>query len=164
MIACPRDVLRDFAGMVAPSFGAKVVRRAGTQLSGNSRDGGHSSAEVFEWVGPSGEVVARKVSALGQVETWLRADLCTEVLIARSDEVAERERIIREVAAYAQATRGAQGQREQSYILSTGLLHAAVRRNARLGRLYDMDSRGDKVRGNLAHALDRAVKAEGSAK
>jgi len=39
-----------------------------------------------------------------------------------------------------------------------------ARRQAKLGRLYDMNSRGDRVRGNLAAALDRAIKAEGGAK
>lgn len=159
MIACPRDVLRDFAALVAPTFGAKVARRTGTQLSGNSRDGGHSNAEVIEWVGPTGEVVARKVTALGQVECWLRADLATETLVARSDQVAERERVIAEVKRYAEATRGAQGQRAESYVLSSALIHAAARRNATLGRLYDRNARGDAVRGNLVAALDRAVKA-----
>jgi hypothetical protein len=111
-------------------------------------------------VGPSGEVVARKVTALGSVETWLRADLCTEVLIARSDAVAERERIIREVENYAHATRQhSRDQMAETYVLSSSLLHAAARRNATLGRLYDMDAHGDKVRGNLAAALRRASKA-----
>ena len=160
MIACPRDVLRDFAGIVAPKIGAKVTRRQQVHLSGYSRDGGHSNAQVVEWVMPGGEVVARKVSALGQIEAWLRADLATDTLIARSDAEAEKERIIAEVKRYAEATRRQGEQRAETYVLSSALIHAAARRQARLGRLYDMNSRGDAVRGNLAAALDRAVKAE----
>jgi hypothetical protein len=83
------------------------------------------------------------------------------VLIARSGEVAERERVIREVADYAHASRQhSRDQMAETYVLSSSLIHAAARRQARIGRLYDMDSRGDRVRGNLAAALDRAAKAE----
>ncbi len=160
MLSCPRDVLRDFAGMVAPRIGVKVLKRKPVDLSANGTAGGISHAEIFEWVNPAGEVVGRKVSALGEVETWLRADLCTEVLIARADEAAERERVIAEVKQFAEASRRRGEQRAETYVLSSALIHAAARRNATLGRLYDMNSRGDRVRGNLVAALDRALKAE----
>lgn len=102
------------------------------------------------------------VKACGHVECWLRSDLATETLIVRADKVAEIERVKKEVAAYANATRRQGEQRAETYVLSSALIHAAARRQSTLGRLYDQNARGDRVRGNLVAALDRALKAEGA--
>lgn len=162
MQSCPQDVLWDFAAMVAPKVGAMVTTRKSPHLSGNSVDGGGSRAEIIEWTLPGGEVVARKVTALGQTERWLRADLATDTLIARSDAFAAKESLIKEMADYSRATRRHPEQRKETYVLSSALIHAASRRQATLGGLYDMDARGDKIRGNLVAALGRAVKAGGA--
>lgn len=163
MITVPRDVFRDaLAHSVVANAGAKKVARAHPQIAGNSVDGGHASARVLEYALPGGEVVARLVEACGEVETWLRRDLATSTLVARADAFAEKERILREMAAYINATRRSGEQRAETYVLSSALIHAAARRQSTLGRLHDMNSRGDAVRGNLVAALDRAVKAEGS--
>lgn len=166
MITVPRDVFRDALAysVVSKAGGRKVPQPVRPTMSGYDRDGNHSAARVLEYALPGGEIVARLVEACGAVETWLRPDLATDVLVARADAEAEKERIIREVAAYANATRRRGEQRAESYILSSALIHAAVRHNSRIGRLHDHNSRGDRVRANLAHALDRAVKAEGGAK
>ena len=165
MMNCPRDVFRDaIAHSVISKAGGKQVARKPAALSGNSRDGGHSNATVLEYATPDGEVIARKVEASGRVECWLRVDLCTDTLIARADAEAEILRLKKEVVAYANATRRQGGQRAETYVLSSALIHAAARRNATLGRLWDQNSRGDAVRGNLAAALGRAVKAEGGVK
>lgn len=164
MITVPRDVFRDsLAYSVVANAGAKRVVRPRTQMSGNSVDGGNKVARVLEYAMPGGEVVARLVEACGEVETWLRRDLATETLVARADAFAEKERIIKEVADYARATRQhSRDQAAETYVLSTALIHAAVRHQSRIGRLHDMNSRGDRVRGNLAAALERAAKAEGA--
>jgi hypothetical protein len=161
---CPRDVFRDsLAYSVVAKAGGKRVNRPRTQLSGQLRDG-EGVARVLEYEA-DGVVVARLVEACGHVETWLRSDLATETLVRRADAFAERERIIKELTNYLRASpQHARDQRADEYVLSSSLIHAAARRNAKLGRLYDLDSRGDKIRGNLVAALDRAVKAEGGAK
>jgi hypothetical protein len=105
-------------------------------------------------------VISRKVTALGEVACWLRADLADAAEAALEREAAEHRRVIAVVGGYAHATQ--QHNRDQmaeTYVLSSALLHAAARRNATLGRLYDMNSRGDRVRGNLVAALERAKKA-----
>lgn len=161
MISCPRDVFRDaIAHGVISAAGATKVNRPVPQMSGMSRDGGHSHARILEYATPSGETVARLVEACGQVETWLRADLCTDTLVARADAEAEIERVKREMVAHLKAQ--ARDRQPESYVLSSALIHAAARHQSRIGRLHDMNSRGDRVRANLAHALDRAVKAEGA--
>lgn len=159
MISCPRDVFRDALAysIVSGAGGKKVRQPRRPQLSGFQVDGGDAKAEVLEYAKEDGTVIARLVKACGVVEAWLEASLATDVLIARSDAEAEKERIIREVAAYAEKTRRQGG--EQTYVLSSACLHAAVRHNARIGRLYDHNSRGDRVRGNLSAALKRASKA-----
>ncbi len=164
MISCPRDVFRDaLAYSVVAKAGAKKVHRPAPKMSGMARDGGYSQAEILEYATPGGETVARMVRACDRVECWLRADLCTDTLVARADAEAEKDRIIKEVSDYHRASQQhARGQRADQYVLSSSLLHAAARRNATLGRLYDMNSRGDRVRGNLAAALQRAAKAEGA--
>jgi hypothetical protein len=162
MISCPRDVFRDsLAYSVVAKAGAAKVVRPRTQMSGNSVDGGNKLARVLEYALPGGEVVARLVEACGCVETWLRRDLATETLVARADAFAEKERIIKQVTDYARATRQkSRDQMAETYVLSSALIHAAVRHQSRIGRLHDMNSRGDRVRDNLAAALERAAKAE----
>jgi hypothetical protein len=159
-------VFRDaLAYSVVAKAGAKKVPRPAPRVSGNTVDGGSSLAEVLEYALPGGEIVARLVKACGEIEAWLRKDLATDTLIARSDAFAEIERIKAEMVDYCRASQ--QHNRDQmaeTYVLSSALIHAAARRQAKLGRLYDMNSRGDRVRGNLAAALDRAIKAEGGAK
>lgn len=162
MISCPRDVFRDaIAYSVVSKAGAvKVKAAAKPQLSGHSRDGGHSAARILEYARPGGPVVARLVEACGHVETWLEASLATDTLIARSDAEAEKERIIREVTNYARATRqNSRDQMAETFVLSSALLHAAVRHQSRIGRLHDHNSRGDRVRGQLSAALKRASDA-----
>jgi hypothetical protein len=155
----PHDLFRDCCALVVAKAGAKQVRTPRVQLSGFVSDGGQSEAKVLEYA-IDGEIVARMVRACGETECWLRKDMAVETLSARADQAAEKERILNEVRAYAHASRQhSRDQVAESYVLSTGLLHAAVRRNARIGRLYDLDSRGDKTRGNLSAALRRAAKA-----
>jgi hypothetical protein len=160
MIACPRDVFRDaLAHSVVAKAGAKKVQRPRAQLRGNSVDGGNDAAEILEYATEGGEVVARMVKACGEVECWLRRDLATETLVARADAFAEVERIKKEMAAYIHAQHRSGEQRAETYVLSSALIHAAARRQSTLGRLYDMDNRGDRIRGNLSAALKRAEKA-----
>lgn len=152
-------------GIIAEAGGTFVPRQkiAGFVPHQMTRVVEHVSepACIKEWKTPDGEVIARKVEACGGVECWLRADLALQVLVDRAEEAAERERVLREMAAYINASRQhSRDQMAETYVLSSALIHAAVRRNAKLGRLYDMNSRGDKTRGNLAAALDRAAKAE----
>jgi hypothetical protein len=163
MITVPRDVFRDsLAHSVVANAGAKKVASPARRLSGNSVDGGSTHARVLEYALPGGEVIARLVEACGELECWLRRDLATETLIKRSDAVAEVERIKKAMLG---ATRQhSRDQMAETYVLSSALIHAAARRQSTLGRLYDMNSRGDRVRGNLVAALDRAIKAEGGSK
>jgi hypothetical protein len=159
LTSCPRDVFRDAIAYscISKRGGKKVRQGPPPQLSGMTTDGGERHAEVLEYALPDGRVIARLVKACGMVEAWLETSLATDVLIARSDAEAEKERVIKEVIAYANATRSKGG--EQTYVLSSACLHAAVRHQAKIGRLYDRNSRGDKVRGNLSSALARASKA-----
>lgn len=157
----PDDIFRDFIRFVAAKVGAKSVRTPRVQLSGTVSDGG--PAKILEYA-VDGEIVARLVRACGQVQCWLRADMAAATLAARVEDVAETERMKKRVLAYAGAGQHARDQRAEEYVLSSALILAAARRQSTLGRLYDMNARGDKVRGNLVAALDRAVKAEGGAK
>jgi hypothetical protein len=156
------DLIRDFIRFVAPSVGAKSVHTPRVQLSGAVRDGA-GPAKIIEYA-VDGEIVARLVRACGSVECWLRADMATATLVARVEDVAETERMkARVLDDYHHASpQHARDQRAEEYVLSSSLIHAAARRQSTLGRLYDMNARGDKVRGNLVAALDRAVKAEGA--
>lgn len=139
--------------------GGERIRRQHPQLLGNSTDGG-STAEVLEYAA-GGEVIARKVVAGGEIACWLRADIADAAEAALEHAEAEIERVKAEVVDYARASRqSSRDQMAETYVLSSALLHAAVRRQATLGGLYDMDAHGDKIRGNLAAALDRAHKAE----
>jgi len=160
LVPCPRDVFRDsLAYSVVSKAGAKKVNRPREQLQGNSVNGGSDAARILEYEA-DGVVVARLVEACGRVETWLRSDLATNTLVARADAFAEKERILKEMASYIQASQ--QHNRDQmaeTYVLSSALIHAAARRQSKLGGLHDMDSRGDKIRGNLVAALGRAKKA-----
>ncbi len=142
--------------------GGRVVKRGASPLVGNTVDGGCDRVEVKEFATPGAGIVSRKVTRGADVECWLRRDIADAAEEALAKEEAERVRVIDDVKAYAAATRGAQGQRAETYVLSSALIHAAARRQSTLGRLYDMNSRGDRVRGNLVAALDRAIKAEGT--
>lgn len=154
------DLIRDFVRFVAAPVGAKSVRTPRVQLSGTVREGA-GPAKIIEYA-VDGEIVARLVRACNSVECWLRADMATATLVARVEDVAETERMKKRVLAYVGAGQRSRDQRAEEYVLSTGLLHAAARRQSTLGRLYDMNAKGDKTRGNLVAALDRAVKAEGA--
>jgi hypothetical protein len=158
----PDDVFRDFVRFVAASVGAKSVRSPRIQLSGAVREAG-APAKILEYA-VDGEIVARLVRACGAVQCWLRADMAAATLAARVEDVAETERMKARVLAYVGAGQHSRDQRAETYVLSSALIHAAARRQSTLGRLYDMNSRGDRVRGNLVAALDRAVKAEGGSK
>jgi hypothetical protein len=164
LITVPHDLFRDCCALVVAKAGAKQVRTPRTQLSGFVSDGGQSEAKVLEYA-IDGEIVARMVRACGETECWLRKDMAVETLSARADQAAEKERILNEVRAYAHASQQhARDQRAESYVLSRACVNAAARHQSKIGRLWDMNSRGDRVRANLASALDRAVKAEGGAK
>lgn len=142
-------------------IGGKRVNRNVPQMSGFSRDGGHTLADVTEFATPGGEVVARKVCALGEVACWVRRDLAEVADAEAARSAAEAQRVIGEVLDYAHASRQhSRDQMAETYVLSSALLHAAARRQAKLGGLYDMNAHGDKVRGNLVAALERAKKAE----
>lgn len=158
MITVDNPLLRDcIAYGIASKHGAKKHKPYEPPLDGFCREG--ARPEILEFA-IDGEVVLRKVKACGMIECWLRQDLALETLVAQVEAAAEKERIIKEVSDYARATRQhSRDQQAETYVLSSALLHAAVRRNAKLGRLFDMDSRGDKTRGNLAAALERAAKA-----
>lgn len=162
MITVPRDVFRDALAysIVSGAGGKKVRQPPRPQMSGMAVDGGDSRAEVLEYAKEDGSVIARLVKACGVVEAWLDATLATDVLVARSDAEAEKERIIKEVTAYAHASRQhSRDQAAESFVLSSALLHAAVRHQSRIGRLHDHNSRGDRVRGQLSAALKRASDA-----
>jgi hypothetical protein len=156
----PDDIFRDFVRFVAAPVGAKSVRTPRVQLSGIVSEGG-APAKILEYA-VDGEIVARLVRACGEVQCWLRADMATATLAARVEDVAETERMKQRVLAYVGAAEHSRDQRAETYVLSKALIHAAVRRQSTLGRLYDMNAKGDKTRGNLVAALDRAVKAEGA--
>lgn len=158
----PDDIFRDFVRFVAAPVGAKSVRTPRVQLSGIVSEGG-APAKILEYA-VDGEIVARLVRACGEVQCWLRADMATATLAARVEDVAETERMKQRVLAYVGAGQHARDQRAEEYVLSSALILAAARRQSTLGRLYDMNARGARVRGNLVAALDRAVKAEGGAK
>ena len=145
-------------GLISGAGGKKVQQPPRPALSGYTVDGGNEKAEVLEFADADGVVISRKVQACGQIACWLRRDIALAALIQRAESAAEIERIKHEVVQYAQATRS-RGQRAETYVLSSALLHAAVRRQSKLGGLRDMDNRGDRIRGNLAAALKRARKA-----
>jgi hypothetical protein len=159
--SCPRDVFRDAIahGVIAKRGGKKNIP-ARQHLSGYSRDGGHSNARVLEYVLPDGQVIGRLVEACGQIETWLERSVATDTLIARADAEAEVERIKKEMVKHIRRRDGEK--QPETYVLSSACVHAAARHQSRIGRLWDQNSRGDRTRANLAHALDRAVKAEAS--
>lgn len=156
---CPHEVFKDcIAHGVMSRFGRKVTRPR-EQLS---CDRGHSNAYILEYADAEGRTIGRMVKACGHVECWLRSDIATDTLIARADAVAADEAMRKRVLEAVGAGQRVRDQRAETYVLSSALVHAAARRQATLGRLYDMNSRGDRVRGNLVAALDRAVKAEGA--
>lgn len=147
-------------GCISGAGGRKVRQPPREKLSGQAVDGGARHAEVLEFADADGVVLSRKVQACGAVECWLRRDIALAALRARIEAAAEVERVTREVAAYAAATRqSSRDQIAETYVLSSALLHAAARRQSKLGGLHDMDNRGDRIRGNLAAALERASKA-----
>jgi hypothetical protein len=88
--------------------------------------------------------------------------MAAATLAARVEDAAETERMKARVLAYVGAGQRSRYQRAEEYVLSSSLIHAAARRQSTLGRLYDQNARGDRVRGNLVAALDRAIKAEGT--
>lgn len=161
MISVDPDLHRDAIayGCISRKGGRKVRQPRREQLSGMAVDGGERHAEVLEFADADGVVLSRKVKACGEVECWLRQDIALAALLARVEAAAEVERVTREVLAYAEATRRKPGPRQETYVLSSPLLHAAARRQSKLGGLHDMDNRGDRIRGNLSAALERASKA-----
>jgi predicted Fe-S protein YdhL (DUF1289 family) len=55
---------------------------------------------VTEFATPSGEVVARKVEALGRTECWLRSDIAAAAANSLAEEAAECARVVEEVVAW----------------------------------------------------------------
>ena len=146
-------------GVVAAA-GGKPRRPRPVGLEGFEVHGGTTHREVLEFVAGD-EVIARKVSALGSVECWLRADLIQPTLDCMAASRADNERIITEVAAYADATRPAPAAERPVPVLSEGLIHAAMRHSQRIGRFFDMNTRGARERENFTRLLRVARKNDG---
>lgn len=109
------------------------------------------TAEVQEWE-IAGETVGRRVDACGKTMCWLRADIAELADAHLETERQEIERMKAEVIEFAKAhPRADISGRPQ--VLSAELLHAAIRYSSRLGRLHDMDGRGDAERGRFAQQL-----------
>lgn len=66
--------------------------------------GGMGGGDLLEYVLPDGEVVARKVQALGETLCWLRADLVETARAAMAAEAADYARATAEVAEFIRST------------------------------------------------------------
>lgn len=66
--------------------------------------GGIKRGELLEYVMPDGEVLARKVSACGAVECWLRPDVAAAARAALAAEAAEHARVKAELAQFIRTT------------------------------------------------------------
>jgi hypothetical protein len=78
--------------------------------------GAMGSGDLLEYVLPDGEVVARKVSALGQTLCWLRADLADAADAAMQQEVAEHRRVVEAVGRFIRETDAAGAERTGSTV------------------------------------------------
>lgn len=66
--------------------------------------GGMGAGDLLEYVLPDGEVVARKVTALGETLCWLRRDLAEGAAAAMQREAADYARATAEVAEFIRST------------------------------------------------------------
>jgi hypothetical protein len=150
-------------GIVSHAGGRKVRPIAAPDLEGFHTCGGEGGRVVSEFAA-GGEVIARRVETSTGQECWLRADLVELAEIALGHEAARTARAISETVAYAEATRrDADPRPADERPLSVGLIHAAMRHSKRIGRFYDMNSRGDAERGKFARQLAAARPDEGGA-
>lgn len=118
------------------------------------------TAEIQEWaIATEFEraVVARKVMACGRTICWLRRDLADHAEAALAAEHVETERMRGVVTSMVERDRKrrAEAERTPKPLPSPELIHAAMRHSARIGRLHDMNSRGDEERGKFALLLER---------
>jgi hypothetical protein len=155
MITCTAEIYRAlFAHKIMSGLGAERVTEMKElpDIIGQTTTTGRT-AEVQEWQ-IAGEVVARKVTACGRTECWARPDLAELAEAHLEAEHAEMERIKAEVVAFAKAHPRADISGRPKP-LSPQVIQAAIRHSARIGRLYDMDSRGDAERGKFARQLQQ---------
>jgi hypothetical protein len=143
-------------GVVAAA-GGKPVRPPASGLEGYDVTGGVEHRAVLEFVAGD-EVIARKVVAMGNVECWLRADLIQPTLDRMAADQAETERVIRELSAFAEATRPVPMDQRPVPVLSEGLIHAAMKHSQRIGRYWDMNRRGADERQKFGRLLAVAHK------
>lgn len=66
--------------------------------------GGIVRGELLEYVTASGEVLARKVTACGAVECWLRPDMAQAARAALAAEAAEHARVVAELGQFIRDT------------------------------------------------------------
>lgn len=90
-------------GIVARA-GGRLVRPARVEMDNNAQQVVGDPAEVKEFATPRGEVVARKVVALGSVLCWLRADLADAAAAALEREQLEHARVISELREFIRDT------------------------------------------------------------
>lgn len=147
-------------GVVARA-GGKPFRPPAEQLEGFDVAGGIACRTVLEFRTADGEVIARKVSANGSVACWLRADLIQPTLDRMAADRADTERVTREVAAYAAATRPLPPDQRPVPVLSEGLIHAAMTHSKRIGRYWDMNRRGADERLKFSRQLAVSRKNDG---
>jgi hypothetical protein len=84
-------------GIVARA-GGKPRRRATGDMSR------HGSGSLLEFVDAGGEVIARKVTALGESQCWLRADLSEAADAALAREAEDYARVTAELADFIRST------------------------------------------------------------
>jgi hypothetical protein len=103
MISAPATLLFDTARLsIFANVGAKPSRCQREHLAGSEVRSPHK-AEVLEWA-IGGEVVGRKVTALGTTECWLRGDLAEATRAALAAEAADYARVAAEVGAFIKST------------------------------------------------------------
>lgn len=76
--------------------GGRLIKREPVRMSGRTCDG-DCQVRVKEFATPGGEVIARKVSALDQMECWLRADLADAAEAALEAEAADYRQVVGEL-------------------------------------------------------------------
>lgn len=90
-------------GLVAKA-GGRLVKQARAAMTDGAAAACGEPAELKEFALPGGEVVARKVVALGSVLCWLRADLAIAAAAALEHERAEHARVISELREFIRDT------------------------------------------------------------
>lgn len=90
-------------GLVAAA-GGRLVKPARAAMTDGAAAADGRPAELKEFATAAGEVVARKVVALGSVLCWLRADLADAARCALAREETERLRVIGELSDFIRET------------------------------------------------------------